>query len=296
MMGHTNKPQYTEQCSVNKSFKLFPSDIINIIISFVPHWIMNSIDNPISIWKYISSNPNAAHLLEDNLDKICWDRLSINPKAIHMIKKYPNKINWKLVSWNTNPDILHLLYSNRRYYSINWEDDKWDSLDILLKRDTISSNPNAIDMSNNENLMNMYGIEETNKGFLVPYGFSRERNHLNYLKDNPHMIDWQSLSGNAEAYDLISTNLDKINWSFLSRNTNPNVINILNKNINKIDWKSFSRNKNALYILKQHKNKIDWSSLAENSNPKAIDLFYDNVLNIYTIDSIKGILKNIIIY
>jgi len=291
MMGHTNKPQYTEQRSVNNSFKIFPSDVITIIISFVPHWIMNSIKDPISIWKFISSNPNAAHLLEDNLSKLCWDKLSLNPKAMHMMIRYPKKINWKVVSWNTNPDIISLLYSEH-YYSINWESDL-DDVNISLKRDTIStSNPNAIDVSYNENLMNMYGIEKNN-GFFVPYGYSRESKHIKYLEDNPDMIDWQSLSGNANAYDLISNNLDKLNWTFLSRNTNPNVINILKKNINKIDWKSFSRNKNALYILKQNKNKINWSSLAENPNPKAIDLFYDNALNISTIDSIKNILTNI---
>ena len=47
-------------------------------------------------------NPNAIHLLEQNLDKINWHYLSKNPNAVHILKKNPDKINWVLISLNTN--------------------------------------------------------------------------------------------------------------------------------------------------------------------------------------------------
>jgi len=40
-------------------------------------------------WSELSSNPNAVHLLENNLDKINWSRLSRNPSIFR--KHYPIK-------------------------------------------------------------------------------------------------------------------------------------------------------------------------------------------------------------
>ena len=45
-------------------------------------------------WAWLSSNPNAIHLLEQNLDKVYWDVLSSNPNAIHLLEKNVNKVNW----------------------------------------------------------------------------------------------------------------------------------------------------------------------------------------------------------
>lgn len=38
-------------------------------------------------WMCLSSNPNAVHILEKNMDKICWSVLCKNPNAIHLIAK-----------------------------------------------------------------------------------------------------------------------------------------------------------------------------------------------------------------
>ena len=45
-------------------------------------------------WDYLSSNPKAIFLLEQNPDKINWMRLSSNPNAIHLLEKnYDKKCN-----------------------------------------------------------------------------------------------------------------------------------------------------------------------------------------------------------
>ena len=38
-------------------------------------------------WEWLSSNPNAVHLLEKNLDKVYWKWLSYNPNAVHLLCK-----------------------------------------------------------------------------------------------------------------------------------------------------------------------------------------------------------------
>ena len=38
-------------------------------------------------WKELSRNPNAIHILEQNLDKVCWSYLSLNPNAIHILEQ-----------------------------------------------------------------------------------------------------------------------------------------------------------------------------------------------------------------
>jgi len=42
-------------------------------------------------WVKLSANPNAIHVLEQNLDKIDWDMLSRNPNAIHLLEKNLDK-------------------------------------------------------------------------------------------------------------------------------------------------------------------------------------------------------------
>lgn len=56
-----------------------------------------------SIWDGLSSNPNAIHIIEKNLDKLdekCWTNLSKNPNAIHIIEKNKEKIDWMYIYGN----------------------------------------------------------------------------------------------------------------------------------------------------------------------------------------------------
>ena len=53
-------------------------------------------------WYHLSENPNAIHLLEQNLDKIDWKMLSSNPNAIHLLEQNLDKIDWGLLSKNPN--------------------------------------------------------------------------------------------------------------------------------------------------------------------------------------------------
>jgi hypothetical protein len=59
-------------------------------------------------WLELSRNPNAIHLLENNLDKINWYWLSRNPNAIHILENNPDKIHWPSLS--ENPSIFNQSY------------------------------------------------------------------------------------------------------------------------------------------------------------------------------------------
>ena len=59
-------------------------------------------------WEWLSRNPNAIHLLEQNLDKVDWCNLSRNPNAIHLLEQNLDKIYWGMLSYN--PGIFEYYY------------------------------------------------------------------------------------------------------------------------------------------------------------------------------------------
>jgi hypothetical protein len=67
-------------------------------------------------------------------------------------------------------------------------------------------------------------------------------------------IDWNGLSLNTNAIDLLKENKDNINWNFLSENKN--AINILEENKNKINWNWLSGNPNAIELLNINQKKF----------------------------------------
>lgn len=58
-------------------------------------------------WHYLSSNPAAIRLLEENPDKIHWWWLSKNPAAVHLLKQNPDKIDLGMLS--QNPNIMEII-------------------------------------------------------------------------------------------------------------------------------------------------------------------------------------------
>ena len=53
-------------------------------------------------WRVLSMNPNAIHILENNLDKVDWDVLSRNANAIHILENNLDKVYWYMLSYNPN--------------------------------------------------------------------------------------------------------------------------------------------------------------------------------------------------
>ncbi len=103
------------------------------------------------------------------------------------------------------------------------------------------------------------------------------------LKENKTKIDWDYLSVNTNPYaiELLKANRNKINWPFLSENQA--AIELLKDNEDKIDWALLSSNPNdeAIELLNANQDKIDWKHLSLNPNPEAIELLKANQKKIY---------------
>ena len=64
-------------------------------MSFPPHYkLLEWIDMDKIYWWYLSTNPNATQILEQNMNKINWGWLSSNPHAIPILENNLDKIVW----------------------------------------------------------------------------------------------------------------------------------------------------------------------------------------------------------
>jgi hypothetical protein len=112
-------------------------------------------------------------------------------------------------------------------------------------------------------------------------------------------LNWNWLSSNPNAIELLKNNPKKIDWGGLSENPNPEAIELLKEKINeeneidkeylkklpsnkKIGWVYLSANPNAIELLKaNHYEEIDWYLLSKNPSPAAIELLKTNRDNIH---------------
>ncbi len=77
-----------------------------------PYFIVNPHVN----WTWLSRNPNAIPILEQNIDKVDWRILSMNPNAIPILEKNLDKIDWNELS--INPNAVHLI--EKQLQGFNW--------------------------------------------------------------------------------------------------------------------------------------------------------------------------------
>jgi hypothetical protein len=197
--------------------------------------------NPDKIdWSELSRNKNAIHLLEKNLDKIDWSKLSENPKAIHLLELNQDKIIWSSLSKNKNA--IHLLELEQN--KIDWQ---------KLVYNKNAGHLFAADLR----YVNKYTISLTRSVFKVLEAYP-------WMKD---VISWDFLSANPDSrtLELFEQNpKNKIHIHNLSCNHGLWAIPILEKNLDKVNWSNLSRNKNAIHILEQNPTKIDWKGLSQN--------------------------------
>lgn len=156
-----------------------------------------------------------------------------------------------------------------------------------LKLDFISLNPNAIDFlswQGNKKYINYSKLcENTNSRAIELI-----KEELIVNPDNPD-INWQALSKNPYAIDILDKHRNKIELRIFSGNTNPKAIQIIKElrllargndssssSDNNIDWINMSANTSteAINFLSSPENydKIEWDIFSANTNPKAIEM------------------------
>ena len=96
-------------------------------------------------------------------------------------------------------------------------------------------------------LLNWIDIEKLDWDLL-----SRNKNAIDLLRKYPDKINWTMLSGNPNAFELLIENPEKINWDYFASNQNPLVIPVLIANPDKINWDYLSGNPNAIDLLTEN--------------------------------------------
>lgn len=197
----------------------------------------NAIDllkkNPDKInWYYLSKNPNAIELLEKNIHMIDWNFLSENPNAIKLLENNRNKINWFILF--KNPNAFHLIEAKINECISNNHKDLNTYLFCLLY------NPNPLKYKYINNYLNyLKTVNENTEGFWFYDDISEDYYSI-----------WYQLSSNQmpEILELLSNHLQELNWNAISKN--PKAINLIKNNLNKTNiFLLCNYNENVIEIL-----------------------------------------------
>ena len=137
-----------------------------------------------------------------------------------------------------------------------------------LEKDTLSSNINAIDfLIENPHLINWRNLSSNPKAIELLEGKFKEEGKLSKeelasIPDN-QKIDWRNLSSNPEATELLKA---KYRIEQISPEDTANLTMF-----QRLDWRLLSGNPCAFDILRLTENryKIDWVQLSRNPNPEA---------------------------
>jgi hypothetical protein len=149
-------------------------------------WIdINKLD-----WEYLSKNPNAIHLLEQNQNKINWFELSNNHCALSLLEKNKDKINWFFVSGN--PSAIYLLKNKKKNSNIYIEKLAFFPSALLFLEEYL-------------NLIKRFWL------------LSNSTYKTSLLEKNINIIRWDFLSRNPGAISILEKNVYKINWENTSR-------------------------------------------------------------------------------
>jgi hypothetical protein len=233
-------------------------------------------------WTYLSRNPAAIHIIEQNLDKVDWEHLSTNHAAIHILSKNLDRIDWTRLSGN----VAAISLLEQHIERINWH--------------CLSSNVVAISLLEKH-------IDKIDWSAL-----SENENALPLLLDNPEKINWNLLSLNPSALTVLRQNEDKINWwnlvccnpndarypmlekywiktkdqitrqdQILDQNTwwmicrNPKAIRFIEKHEHLANWQALSTNCAAIHLIEKNVDgRVDWDTLSY--NPAALHLLEKN--------------------
>jgi hypothetical protein len=187
----------------------------------------------------------------------------------------------------------------------------WVDEDVLVS--DLSLNVNAVDyLKNHEHLINYYIYNNENAIELITKRFALKKtkrinynkNAVNLLRNNPEFIDYSILCGQEHGIEFVdklieNNELDKINWSGLSKNPaamhilndpkyyeyinwygiihNPNAVELLKNNLHMVDkyWYHICLQPHLIDIIKENMDKVNWMALSSNCN--AIDILEKNM-------------------
>jgi hypothetical protein len=229
-------PKYNEEKLIE------PEILFNIM-----HYANKKLD-----WSQLSRNEGAIKIIKEHLrfedtipleiyndldssNIIDWGGLAANPKALSIITKFIEKY----IQYEDIDDEEHPYYRYAKHF-----DDIWRNL---------SKNPTDAAIK----YLNEKYPEKINWR-----AFSGNPKAIKYLNDpiNYERIDWSKLSKNTAAIDLLKENIEKIDWYYISCNTNPKAMELIRV---KFEQELLDAENNTLHLLSSHE-KLNWSELSKN--------------------------------
>jgi len=217
-----------------------------------------------------TSSSDKSYLKRFNLETICRDEALFttlydtykSKEEQDKLKKVCKKIverkpSTLLRNIQSNKDIEELIvktYQDSLVYKLA----EGIPIDVLLYKE-ICGNPNAIDLLKERvEYENRLGVEEYNKlSNKVDWEYlSMNPNAIELLRANPSKIDWRALSKNPNAFELLQERHDYEKSLGLEE---------YNKLLNRINWVYLSANSGAVELLEANRDKIYWGSLSANA-------------------------------
>jgi hypothetical protein len=227
------------------------------------HWQYDCSKPPTTMhgWQMLSHNSSAraVQLLKANPERIDWYALAHFTEATELLRLLPSaKIPWQPLSSNPAPGAIQLLTEEIRRCPHAWIPENGHLCNPLYN---LSANPEALHVLDlvrpcRHGLCRNPRVEALN---LL---------QLQYLNAG----DWDILSANPAAIQILTDNPSKINWVALSRN--PAAMPLLKANFSKIVWGVLSANTGAFELLRDNLDKVYWPNIACNSNPDILGLMH----------------------
>ena len=233
----------------------------------------------------ISRNPNHIDVILKNMDKIHSGYLSENPAAMHLLLKQPERINWELFSLNPHFKAMEII-----------EKMILENIEIKSRLINRANRGNLLDKKNHPHKISFILLAMNSNSKAIELV---EKYDEHFLKTSFEYDQWSILSANPSATYLLKKYPEKIDWSRILYNTNPDAIRIIEQNLDKIssfvylsdneialhiieknldkikDWIFLSKNKKAMYILEKNLDKVNWKTFSENE--AAIDILLKNL-------------------
>jgi hypothetical protein len=106
-----------------------------------------------------------------------------------------------------------------------------------------------------------------NKLYWPLISINTETNNIGMVvkRNNKYNLDWNWLSNNPSAIQILERSQGKTQWGYLAYNKN--AINYLIKHQNKINWNELinytDATINCMYILQNNNNKLNWIPVNE---------------------------------
>jgi len=170
----------------------------------------------------------------------------------------------------------------------NWINEQSNKQSNKFEFHNLSSNSNAIDFltlpENIEKINYYYLSENTNIEALPLIAKKIEEEKLlsnTEYKKLKYGINWNTLSGNQIAVELLEYYENDIVWDAFCGNKNPEALRLIKKELErdidseKINWQVLSANPIVIQLIKeypQYKKYIKYSGLSANTSDEAIEL------------------------